>query len=224
MTSSRRLMLMIVAAASVPACGILAPAASPEAPHALAFDHDAHIQGANLACAECHATAVTGASAGLPELATCTDCHEDEEDPGIRTYLEGVAARPEGARWVTYTGAQADLLFSHSAHAAKGVECASCHGDVATSEATGRWVAPSMATCVECHEARAPERLECASCHTDVRKDARPPITSAGSPTSTARSRARATCSTARAATATGATSAWPATSRSRRAATRRTS
>lgn len=143
--------------------------------HPLAFNHELHI-ASDLECKDCHAGAAQAevTKMGMPTLATCLDCHEedpDEEEAEVVAFLGGIRARPADARWVLYSPAE-EIVFTHGVHAS--VVCAECHGDVAGAIATGSWVKPTMETCIACHEKRAPAHTNCATCHTKIRKDRAP--------------------------------------------------
>lgn len=199
MTSRARCAVLAVGAIWLGACGYLAPRDERAAQevHPLAFNHEVHTS-VGLECSECHAGAQDGqapvtTSISLPTLETCAQCHDESEpEPEVQAYLAGIRARPEGARWVTYSRSS-DVIFSHDEHAR--VACARCHGDVAEAEATGPWVAPSMATCLSCHDGSSSSSstssttygpgeahgggLSCAGCHRELRRE-RPPASHAG--------------------------------------------
>lgn len=129
----------------------------------LKFSHKTHVEGASIACADCHAAAKSAlASDNLrPNHDNCSSCHEDQlaNDCGYcHVDPENIEAAPAPVR---------DLLFSHQQHVdMKGVECATCHHGVETAEdATGLHL-PVMTTCTACHNERQATN-QCEACHTN---------------------------------------------------------
>jgi hypothetical protein len=54
--------------------------------------------------------------------------------------------------------------FSHEAHVQRGVDCATCHGDVKTVQQVVQVRRLNMGDCVDCHrQNNAP--TECVACH-----------------------------------------------------------
>ncbi len=58
----------------------------------------------------------------------------------------------------------AHVRFNHAPHIRAGVECSTCHGDIAHQTVAQRNVDLHMGFCVSCHrEKHAPN--ECVTCH-----------------------------------------------------------
>ena len=55
-------------------------------------------------------------------------------------------------------------IFNHAPHIRAGVECATCHGDVARQTVAGRNVDLTMGFCVKCHKTRHASN-DCLTCH-----------------------------------------------------------
>ena len=132
-----------------------------------AFNHKTHVQGAGLDCATCHETGATSAEAGMPTLDACQTCHADDPAKTSPFISNGKTA------WSEYTQIPDEVKFSHQTHAAKGLKCEDCHGNMGESTATGKQLAFTMDTCLACH-AKKYAKTDCATCHTKIGKDWKP--------------------------------------------------
>jgi hypothetical protein len=56
------------------------------------------------------------------------------------------------------------VFFKHSRHAAAGIQCSTCHGDVWTQERIQPVLQMKMKACVDCHQARH-ATVTCTACH-----------------------------------------------------------
>lgn len=118
--------------------------------------HRAHAEKTKLACVDCHTNAATSDSANDwlgPSKERCIECH------GQR--FEGVAMAPPPSPRVR---------LSHARHAARGIDCAACHGRVnERDDAVGTELLPLMAKCLVCHSGPKALRLragtDCGLCH-----------------------------------------------------------
>ena len=94
--------------------------------------HRVHAEKTKLACVDCHTNATTSDSANDwlgPSKERCIECH------GQR--FEGVAMAPPPSPRVR---------LSHARHAARGIDCAACHGRVnERDDARGSEQLPLMA-------------------------------------------------------------------------------
>lgn len=134
------------------------------------FKHQSTAHAAE-ACASCHAPRPAGAGPESlqPTEASCAPCHAPALDrantgaPGCPLCHEGEAARPapsQGPAPATvpvWSRTRAALTFSHVAHAARGVDCAGCHGGAEHREL------PQMTRCLDCHKSTQSRR--CSTCH-----------------------------------------------------------
>jgi len=87
--------------------------------------------------------------------------------------LEGKEGK--SVEWVKVHNIPDFVFFSHKPHITAGVDCADCHGDVASMERVKQTEDLSMGWCLDCHRKdhefadAAPERtqllLDCATCH-----------------------------------------------------------
>src|SRR5687767_7991645 len=109
-------------------------------------------------CRYCHTTVETSASASLPPTQTCMNCHNQiwADSP----YLEPVRAsfrENKPIEWERVHDLPEYAYFNHSIHVAKGVGCASCHGEVDTMAAVYQVNTLQMEWCLACH--REPEKF-----------------------------------------------------------------
>jgi hypothetical protein len=115
------------------------------------FSHPTH-EAADFACTRCHATAVTGARAGFPTGKACLPCHRGVAQNKPILPPSPVYRLPDF------------VVFRHSQHAAKGIKCEACHGDVWSQDPVVPVLAMKMKACVDCHQANhAP--VTCTVCH-----------------------------------------------------------
>lgn len=141
--------------------------AGPPVVQPIAYNHKAHVEN-GLACDVCHESAEKAAAAGVPKRDTCMMCHqgaitESPEEEKVRQYAE----RDEEIPWRRIYQLPDHVYFSHRRHAsAAGVECANCHGNVAslTAPPPHPLVNHSMDWCLGCHAARGATQ-ECIHCH-----------------------------------------------------------
>lgn len=135
------------------------------------FSHAHHVGGLGIDCRYCHRSVDTDAFAGLPSTETCMSCHAQ-----LWTHAEILApvrhsfATGEPLRWRRVHDLPDFAYFDHSAHQRAGVECATCHGEVARMALTTQVAPLTMRWCVDCH-AELPERYglpartSCSTCH-----------------------------------------------------------
>ena len=121
------------------------------------FSHKHHVGDDGIDCRYCHTSVETAASAGLPPTQTCMNCHSQiwSDSP----YLEPVRASfrdNKPIEWERVHDLPEYAYFNHSIHVAKGVGCASCHGDVANMPAVYQENTLQMEWCVACHRDPAP--------------------------------------------------------------------
>lgn len=137
-----------------------APGAQP-----IAFSHARHVVRAGIDCQFCHAYARRGPVAGIPSVERCAGCHRTilNERPEIERVL-GYWERQEPIPWVRVHDLPDYVRFSHKAHVRAGVDCATCHGDVASTSIARQAESLSMGWCVDCHAEREASR-DCVICH-----------------------------------------------------------
>jgi hypothetical protein len=133
----------------------------------LEFPHDIHIQNGLTCTQTCHASVTEGPEAGIPTAFTCLGCHSfiATEAPRIQQltamYNDGI-----DLEWQRVYGfpQSAHVRFNHAPHIRAEVECATCHGDIASQTVAQYTVDHTMGFCVNCHtENDAP--IDCMTCH-----------------------------------------------------------
>jgi len=95
----------------------------------------------------------------------CMGCHKTiatgrEEIRKLTRYYE--EKRP--IEWKRVYALPGFIYFSHKRHVKAGVECATCHGNVAGMKRIRRVNELVMGWCVSCHRVRGASR-DCATCH-----------------------------------------------------------
>ena len=122
------------------------------------FSHKHHVYGLGIDCRYCHTTVEKSAFAGLPPTETCMTCHSQ-----IWTNASLLAPVRESYYdqkrlcWNRVDDTPDFVFFNHSIHLAKGIGCASCHGQIDQMPLTWESHVLYMKWCLECH--RAPEKF-----------------------------------------------------------------
>jgi hypothetical protein len=132
----------------------------------VAYSHKIHIAN-GLACLDCHSTADVAAKATIPSVNKCMLCHAKVgvDRPEIKKVAEFAAAKRE-IPWVRVYEFEAHALvkFRHAPHVTKGIQCTTCHGDMANAATAQALVKHSMGTCISCHRQNGASD-DCATCH-----------------------------------------------------------
>jgi len=134
----------------------------------IAFPHNIHAGENRIDCAYCHFSAERSKSAGIPPVASCMGCHtvvagrnNPEEVTKLREYWE----RGEAIPWVRIYKVSEHVHFPHMRHVAAGVDCTSCHGNVAEMGVITQVAQPlNMGWCIDCHVERGAS-IDCTVCH-----------------------------------------------------------
>jgi len=144
----------------------LASRLSPDVTQPIAYPHKTHIDN-DLDCLYCHSAAERSIAATIPSVTECMLCHESiiPDHPEVQK-VAAFAARGEEIPWVRVYGfpKEADVYFTHKRHVKAGVECQTCHGNVAESTVMRAEVRWTMAKCIDCHLSRQVS-IECITCH-----------------------------------------------------------
>ena len=103
------------------------------------FNHALHLAEVDDACQSCHYFREDGTFSGIPKLADCMECHDeqlgesDEEEVFYRDYVSVGREVP----WLVYSKQPDCVFFSHAAHVIAGkMDCVTCHGDIGHSTHT----------------------------------------------------------------------------------------
>jgi Cytochrome c7 and related cytochrome c len=139
----------------------------PAAEQPIPFPHAIHISK-GLTCTDyCHESATKGPIAGLTSVKTCMICHDAiANDRPVIQKLADYHKRGVDLSWQRVYGytAEAHVKFNHAPHIRAGVECSTCHGDVAQQTVAQRVVDMNMGFCVNCHRTRQVSN-DCLTCH-----------------------------------------------------------
>jgi hypothetical protein len=164
-------MLGLVLLALVAAGGLVVATARPEEEPLADIDHAIHI-ARDLECVDCHVGARSHATAGVPSVSICAECHEDPEDGMAQTengkrILDHIL-RGEELWWPKLYHLPDHVVFSHRRHAELGeIACEQCHGEIAATTTLPHEPVESTLTmdgCMDCHE-RSGASLDCFACH-----------------------------------------------------------
>lgn len=131
----------------------------------ISFNHAFHAGELALDCRYCHRAAHISPAAGIPSLHLCMGCHQniDTTQPGIQTLVDHWK-RQEPVAWVRLQRLPDFVYFTHERHLAHGLECTTCHGEVARMTSTPRAATYEMGWCLSCHQQRGASR-DCLTCH-----------------------------------------------------------
>lgn len=131
----------------------------------IAFSHRLHAGENGIDCLYCHRHALTSSVAGIPDLDLCRSCHLyiAREAPEVKK-LMGYWERKEPVPWLRLHSVPDHVYFPHRMHLRAGIDCARCHGEVASMERMRRVSSLKMGWCLGCHrEHRA--SIDCWTCH-----------------------------------------------------------
>jgi hypothetical protein len=121
------------------------------------FSHKHHVYGLGIDCRFCHTTVEKSAFAGLPATETCMTCHSQIwKDAPLLAPVRDSLATGTRLRWNRVNDTPDFVFFNHGIHLAKGVGCATCHGQLDKMPLTWQSHSLYMKWCLECH--RAPEK------------------------------------------------------------------
>jgi hypothetical protein len=139
----------------------------PEPVQPIAYQHKPHIEKAELQCVNCHVGVETGPVASIPGVTKCMECHEFiATDKPVIQQVAAYRDRGEDIPWQRVYGwvEEAHVRFNHAPHIKKGVQCATCHGDVAQMTVAERAVDHTMGFCINCHKQNQVSN-DCLTCH-----------------------------------------------------------
>ncbi len=173
-----RMQAAIVVAATVPVVlaggGVLAAllflmaaggTVTPAPTQPIAFDHSVHAGQAGIACEFCHRGVDTQAAATIPSVEQCMFCHAAvaADKPQIQL-LQAHWETNTPINWTRVHRVPDHVRFVHAPHVQAGLECSTCHGDIASMTEVRQVRSLAMGDCQDCHrESAAP--LDCATCH-----------------------------------------------------------
>jgi len=121
------------------------------------FSHKLHAGTMKIDCQYCHTGVEKTRFASIPAAAVCMNCHtqartDRTEIIKLTEYYKSGKPIP----WKRIHRTAEYAYFNHSVHVSAGIECASCHGDVANMEKVSQVKPFNMGACLDCH--RNPEQ------------------------------------------------------------------
>ena len=126
-------------------------------PQPVPFSHKHHVWGLGLDCRYCHTSVEKSAFAGMPPTETCMTCHSQIwKNASVLAPVRGSFATDTRLRWNRVNRTPDFVFFDHSIHIAKGIGCATCHGDLDQMPLTWKSHTLYMKWCLNCH--RYPEK------------------------------------------------------------------
>lgn len=141
------------------------------------FDHSPHVINANLPCSTCHSSFDDHGKTTLASGASCDNCHHQPLKSKV-TNCARCHSGPGGTPSDTLYRPQGN--FTHQAHLAANVECASCHAAPTMSaknlncDGCHTQHHQTQAVCISCHQGgalakhKAADHVACAQCHKTV--------------------------------------------------------
>jgi hypothetical protein len=131
------------------------------------FNHRIHVVDNDMSCSECHVYYEKQTFSGLPTRETCAFCHDEPigQSPKEQRLVEMLQS---GAplEWSRLFKQPRHVFYSHRRHVVvAGLECETCHGDIAETESPPRSVRNLvMDDCLSCHE-QEHAQTDCTTCH-----------------------------------------------------------
>ncbi|MDQ2803925.1 MAG: cytochrome c family protein [Pseudomonadota bacterium] len=121
------------------------------------FSHEHHVNGLGIDCRMCHTSVATSSNAGLPPTHTCMTCHSQIwTNAAILEPVRQSLANDKPIAWNRVYDLPDYVFFAHNIHIAKGVGCASCHGQINHMPLTYKAVDLEMTFCIDCHQNPGP--------------------------------------------------------------------
>lgn len=133
----------------------------------ISFNHKKHAEQ-GLECDACHRYYKTQNFSGLPDIATCLECHKEPitkslEEEKIRQFQK----KGEEIPWKQIYEEPDHVFFSHRRHVVLGkIQCQTCHGNIGQTEKppSKPWVKMTMDWCMNCH-VKNKVTNDCIACH-----------------------------------------------------------
>ena len=116
------------------------------------FSHKHHVKGLGLDCRHCHFSVEESSFAGIPATKTCMTCHSQiwNEAPMLEPVRESYR-EDKSIEWIRVHDVPDYVYFNHSIHVAKGIGCATCHGQVDEMPLMKKAETLQMQWCMDCH-------------------------------------------------------------------------
>jgi hypothetical protein len=121
-------------------------------PQPVPFSHNHHVAGLGIDCRYCHTSVERSATAGIPPIATCMNCHKQIwTNAELLEPIRAAYASRMPVQWQRVHDLPDYVYFNHSVHVAKGVGCVSCHGRVDQMPLMYQDKPLTMEWCLSCH-------------------------------------------------------------------------
>jgi hypothetical protein len=121
------------------------------------FSHEHHVGGLGIDCRYCHTSAEQSSFAGMPATKTCMTCHSQIwTNAAILQPVRDSWNEQKPLQWTRVHNLPDFVYFNHSIHVAKGIGCATCHGQVDRMPLMYQANSLQMEWCLDCH--RAPQK------------------------------------------------------------------
>lgn len=125
----------------------------------IAFSHKVHAGDFEIDCNYCHTGVRKSASANIPSLNICMNCHGQITQGTITNTgtaeIEKIFAAIENeqpVQWVRIHNLPDLAYFNHSQHVEVGeIECQTCHGEIQEMEVVQQHALLTMGWCIDCH-------------------------------------------------------------------------
>lgn len=141
--------------------------AAPDQP--VAYSHKTHVS-IGIQCLFCHVEATRSEIAGIPSVEKCMGCHRfiESEGDSIQESID-YWERGKAIPWARVNVQPDFVYFSHQPHILSGLNCETCHGDVADMDAAKPVIKMDMGWCIDCHldqpEEQVDRLVDCLACH-----------------------------------------------------------
>ena len=123
----------------------------------IAFSHKLHAGMYQIDCNYCHIGVNRGKRATIPSVNICMNCHNaiKTTSPEIKKIWSAVR-KNQPIEWVRVHNLPDLAYFNHAQHVkVGGVECVTCHGDIANMEVVQQHSTLTMGWCINCHRQTA---------------------------------------------------------------------
>lgn len=122
------------------------------------FSHEHHVAGLGIDCRFCHTSVEVSSNAGLPPTYTCMTCHSQIwTNAALLAPVRRSLIDDKPIVWNRINDLPDYVYFNHSIHIAKGVGCASCHGEVDKMALSYKAKTLTMQFCLDCHRNPGPQ-------------------------------------------------------------------
>lgn len=125
----------------------------------IAFSHQLHAGQYEIDCQYCHTGVEISASANIPSVNICMNCHSAIQnvggEPGMSPEIQKLYTAMEENKpieWVRIHNLPDLAYFNHSQHVkVGGVECQTCHGPIEEMDVVYQYSSLTMGWCIDCH-------------------------------------------------------------------------